>query len=165
MDYPIFDDPNTARDAIEEYSKTEDFGKLDADTKAHITECLEGDSVSFCSAYVAEWVYARMDTVVYPQSLISLAASVAAYALKYSVDNIRGDRGHGMVEALRRERGEPHPISGAAWPHPDADPAPRENYMVAPPSPPKAPPSAMALTPAMPAPEIVPPPMDLGEIH
>lgn len=129
MDYPLFDDPNVSRDAIMDYVFTPDFATLDDDTRSHIKDCLKGSSVSFCSAYLAEWVFARMTETKFPQSFISLAAAAGAYCLHYGVDNISGERGAGIVNALRRERGEPYPVVGGAWPKADADPDPRANFV------------------------------------
>ena len=135
MDYPLFDDPNVARDAIMDYVFTPDFAKLDDDTREHIKDCLKGPSVSFCSAYLAEWVFARMGEAKFPKSFISLAAAAGAYCLHYGVDNIAGDRGAGIVNALRRERGEPYPVVGGAWPTAANDPAARPNFTIAEPQP------------------------------
>lgn len=128
MDYLLFDDPNTAKDAIMDFVFTPDFAKLDEDTKSHIKDCLKNSSVSFCSAYVTEWVFARMKTQSFPQSFISLAAACGAYCLKYGVDNISGMRGTGILDALRRERGEPYPVTGGKWAAADTDPDPRSDF-------------------------------------
>lgn len=164
MDYLLFDDPNTAKDAIMDFVFTPDFAKLDDDTKSHVKDCLKNGSVSFCSAYVTEWVFARMKTQSFPQSFVSLAAACGAYCLKYGVDNISGTRGAGILDALRRERGEPYPVTGGKWATADTDPDPRSDFVksveVAPPAVEAAPAPipAPTPTPASPAADATPAP-------
>jgi hypothetical protein len=137
-EFVAFTDPGIAWNAVCDFALGPDFAGLDAETKTAIADFLKGDSISFCVSNTAEWMYARRATV--PTSAKILGASCAAYCVQnLGVDNVSGDRGVGIMQALRRESGEAAP-TGLSWPASSADPEPREAFVYKEPVAPSPPP-------------------------
>lgn len=130
----MFQPFSTAEDsvsAIQNYLRSEDGLALPQDVLDKAWSFLlpggpAGTSVSFMVAYFVELMYARRKEV--PNSALKLAAQCAAYGQMHSVDNLGGERGSGIMQALRRKSGEKAP-SGLSWPVAADDPEPRDEFI------------------------------------
>ena len=72
---------------------------------------------------VAEILYAARSEL--EGEALAIAAQVAEFCARYGWHGLADEgRGAGMVDAFRRQLGEPHP-TGGEWPDPASDPAPR----------------------------------------
>lgn len=130
----MFEPFTTAEDsvaAIQEFLRGEDGRALPQDVQDKAWSFLlpggpAGTSVSFTVAYFVELMYARKKDV--PNSALKLAARCAAYGQMYSVDNLGGERGSNIMQALRRKSGEKAP-TGMSWPAAADDPDARDEFI------------------------------------
>lgn len=130
-EFRAFNQPEDAAKAIVDYI----FDRRDPlpdDVREQLREFVTpgnpvtGGSVTFVVAYTAELAFARIDDL--PRSFLALAASCTAYCAANRVDNLFGERGAGILAALRRASGEAPP-AGAAWPDRESDPEPRQQFV------------------------------------
>ena len=105
---------------------------------AHLQRAVGEVSPALAIGSAAEALYAFLDKLTNAGK--DLLASLAAFATTFSWYELGVDgRGHGIVKAARRERGEEPP--GDSWPDPADDPAPRPFFL---------PPPTEPLTPGIP---------------
>jgi hypothetical protein len=137
-------DPNDAWNAIYDYRVN---GSPPAAIAAHLDTFLKGDSISFAASNTAELAFALKATA--PKPFLLLAANVGTYAMQFGVDNMGGQRGVAIYQALAREAGVTA-TAGMPWPDPANDPACRAEFDPAKPPPAPTPAPQTAVTPTLP---------------
>ena len=102
---------------------------LDAGLQAALAAPAAEVSIVDAVCRSGEFIYARRADL--PADVLALGAGLIAFATTWSWHGLTLDgRGLGLMSALRRDAGEPHP-TGGAWPDPSEDPAPLPEFAAA----------------------------------
>ena len=122
-------DVTAARAALTGLAATEAFAELSLDLRAALLAAASEVSAVDAVCKSAELIYARRAEA--GVLLLGLGAGLAAFAAMNGWHGLAIEgRGAGMMSALRRDAGEPHPTLGT-WPDPSDDPAPLAEYLPA----------------------------------
>lgn len=129
MDFTHYSDPNESAQAVQAFLRSKDGRALPKDVQDRAWGFLApGGSISFAVANFVELIYARRADV--SPIALALAASVGSYCQLYNVDGLGGERGAGVLSALRRDSGEKMP-NGRVWAPESDDPKPRHEFVKA----------------------------------
>lgn len=120
-------DPVAARALLTGLAATAGFPALPLATRAALLEAASAVSVVDAVCRSVELMFARRAEL--DGFLLQAAAGLAAFATLNAWHGLaEGGRGAGIMAALRRDAGEPHP-TGGAWPDPSRDPAPLAEFV------------------------------------
>lgn len=122
----VVSDPVAARALLTGLAATPGFPALSLSTRAALIEAASAVSVVDAVCRSVELMFARRGEL--DGFLLQAAAGLAAFATAHAWHGLgEGGRGAGIMAALRRAAGEPHP-TGGSWPDESQDPAPLAEF-------------------------------------
>ena len=130
MTVRFFEQPDEAAQELFRYTIQNPDG-MPEDVRSQILTMLEpGKSISFAVAEAAELIFARKSDLA--KATVRVGAEMAMTAVHHNISDFaadNGNRGKGILTALRRHSGDKAP-TGKSWPSKDEDPDPKEIYVV-----------------------------------